>query len=430
MKDVHPILGVCLFVVLILIDNVLYGMKAALENVNESEFEEYDEKKKNRILKLTSKRSEFAKTLHVIAVIIDLVTGAFLLEIFAGAMVKYNIISSNFVAYVVVTCVLFVLLEVFGILVPERLALVKPWEYISKYYDIATALMVIFFPITKVITFVSGLIERMCGVDPHAELDKVSEEDIMDMVNEGHEQGVLLESEAKMINNIIEFDNKIVKDVMIHRKNIIAIEGSTTLEKAVQIFIEEGLSRIPIYEEDLDSVVGILHFKDAFKEYGDVAKRKLTILAFKDILYDAHFIPETRSINVLFKEMQLRKNHMSIVVDEYGQTDGLVTMEDIIEEIVGNILDEHDQDDNNIKKQSENVYVVDGLTALDELEELLDIEFDEKEFETLNGLLISKFGKIPSEHERFEIAYKGYIFKVLRVQNKIVSKVRIVKNDK
>ena len=431
MKDAHPLWGLLLFAVLLILNNILYGMKTAIRNVNDSDFEERpDDKKKEGIINLIEKPQHFINTLQVITVIIDITVGGLLLGMFAGFLRRSNLIEGKFLASAVVVTVLFVILEVFGILVPARLALRNSPAYIYRYYTFIKVVQVIFYPITLIITKLAGLVVRLLGIDPNEDIDNVTEEEIITMVNEGHEQGVILESEAKMITNIFEFGDKVAGDVMIHRKNIIAIDGNTTLENAVKMIIDAGMSRVPIYEEDIDNIVGILHFKDAFREYGDVGKRKLTVLAFKDMLYDAHFIPETRSISLLFKEMQTLKNHMSIVIDEYGQTAGLVTMEDIIEEIVGNIFDEHDAQEENITKKSENVYDVEGLTQLDDLEELLSIEFDEEEFDTLNGFLISKLGRIPEDDEKFEIEYKGCTFKPLEIDKKMITKVRIIKNDK
>lgn len=431
MKDAHPLWGLLLFAVLLILNNILYGMKTAIRNVNDSDFEERpDDKKKEGIINLIEKPQHFINTLQVITVIIDITVGGLLLGMFAGFLRRSNLIEGKFLASAVVVTVLFVILEVFGILVPARLALRNSPAYIYRYYTFIKVVQVIFYPITLIITKLAGLVVRLLGIDPNEDIDNVTEEEIITMVNEGHEQGVILESEAKMITNIFEFGDKVAGDVMIHRKNIIAIDGNTTLENAVKMIIDAGMSRVPIYEEDIDNIVGILHFKDAFREYGDFGKRKLTVLAFKDMLYDAHFIPETRSISILFKEMQTLKNHMSIVIDEYGQTAGLVTMEDIIEEIVGNIFDEHDAQEENITKKSENVYDVEGLTQLDDLEELLSIEFDEEEFDTLNGFLISKLGRIPEDDEKFEIEYKGYTFKPLEIDKKMITKVRIIKNDK
>jgi len=171
-----------------------------------------------------------------------------------------------------------------------------------------------------------------------------------------------------------------------------------------------------------------LHYRDAAKAYENVEKRKLTVMAFKDILYDAYLIPETRNIDTLFAEMQTNKQHMAIVVDEYGQTAGVVTMEDILEEIVGNIFDEFDEEEEYITKQEDDTYMADGLTMLEDLEDTLSMKFECEEIETLNGFLVSQIGKIPSVDEDIEVEYGGYIFKVLNIDDRIIGDVIIKKS--
>ncbi|MBQ8729641.1 MAG: CBS domain-containing protein, partial [Lachnospiraceae bacterium] len=231
-----------------------------------------------------------------------------------------------------------------------------------------------------------------------------------------------------MINNIIEFGDKTAGDIMTHRKNIIAIDASMTFEAAWHMMLEENVSRFPVYDEEIDNIIGILHYRDAAKAYENVEKRKLTVMAFKDILYDAYLIPETRNIDTLFAEMQTNKQHMAIVVDEYGQTAGVVTMEDILEEIVGNIFDEFDEEEEYITKQEDDTYMADGLTMLEDLEDTISMKFECEEIETLNGFFVSQIGKIPSADEDIEVEYGGYIFKVLNIDDRIIGDVIIKKS--
>lgn len=257
--------------------------------------------------------------------------------------------------------------------------------------------------------------------------DDVTEEEIMDMVNEGHEQGVLKEDEAEMIGNIFEFGEKKAQDVMTHRKNIVAIECHTTVEEAFDIILEENYSRYPVYNGDIDNIVGILHLRDLFKMYIDERNRVKTLLELRNqVLFHVSYIPETRNISLLFKSMQSKKVHMAVVVDEYGQTAGLVTMEDILEEIVGNIFDEYDEEEELISRQQDGSYIMDGQTLLKDIEDMFDIVFDCEDIDTINGYLIYKMGKIPLGGEEFECVCDGYRFRVLSVDNKMVTKVEAV----
>ena len=251
-------------------------------------------------------------------------------------------------------------------------------------------------------------------------------EEIMTMVNESHEQGVIQANEAEMITNIFELGEKDAKDIMTHRKNIDAVDGNMTLNEAVKFVLEQNNSRFPVYVDDFDNIVGILYLKDTMiiREKHEYDEWKIKDIP--DLLREAHFIPETKNISSLFKEMQSKKIHMGIVVDEYGQTSGLITMEDILEEIVGNIFDEYDEEENNIVYVGNNTYNIKGYTAIEDIEDELGIKFtNEDDYDTISGLLISKIERIPQEDEHPEIELDGYNFKVLKVEEKMISVVRM-----
>ena len=273
-------------------------------------------------------------------------------------------------------------------------------------------------------SFLSGLIKKITGKDKHEE--DISEE-IMDMVNESHEQGVIKESEAEMIGNIFEFGEKQAEDVMIHRKNIVALDGDYTVEQAFNFVMKENYSRYPVFDEDIDNVVGILHIRDLLKAYvTDDCKNKTLLEIGKNLMFEAYCIPETRNISTLFKEMKAKKTHMAIVVDEYGQTTGIITMEDILEEIVGNIFDEYDDEEEQIITREDGTFIMDGQITLEDVEDKLEIEFSCEDVDTLNGFLILELGKIPEESdEGFSVVCLGYKFTIYHVSNKMVDKVLV-----
>ena len=255
--------------------------------------------------------------------------------------------------------------------------------------------------------------------------DNVTDE-IKNIVQEGHQQVELLDSEAEMITNIIEFGDKEAHDIMTHRKNIVAIDADTTIKDCFEFVLGENYSRFPVYEGDIDHIIGVMHLRDLLKIYADSYKRNHTIYELKDeMLFDPHFIPETRNINALFKSMQSEKVHMAVVVDEYGQTTGIVTMEDILEEIVGNIMDEYDVEEQYIVRDSDGSYIMDGYTQLDDIEDMLNISFADEDSDTLSGFIISRMEHLPEDNEQFEVWYSGYRFSVLEVDNKRVKKVRV-----
>ena len=235
---------------------------------------------------------------------------------------------------------------------------------------------------------------------------------------------------AGLIHNIIRYLDKDAKDIMTHRKNIIVLDGDESLEDALRFMLEEKFSRFPICEGEIDSIIGIMHLREAMSCYLDEKLRKIPLKELKGYIRPAAFIPETKSIDTLFKEMQADKNHIRIVLDEYGQTSGLVTMEDILEEIVGNILDEHDEEEEWIRKMPDGNYLVNGMVDLEDLEEIIPIVFEKEEFETLNGFLIHQLDRIPGEDEQCIIDYEGYRFVVLLVDNNTIQRVKIEKRWK
>ena len=232
---------------------------------------------------------------------------------------------------------------------------------------------------------------------------------------------------AGLIHNIIRYMDKDAKDIMTHRKHITVIDSGELLEDALKFMLGENYSRFPICEGEIDSIIGIIHLREAMSCYLDEKLRKVPLRELTGYIRPAAFIPETKSIDTLFKEMQADQNHIRIVLDEYGQTSGLVTMEDILEEIVGNILDEHDEAEVRIQRQQNGNYLVNGMVGLDDLEDVLAISFDQEEFETLNGFLVHQLDRIPGEDERCVVDYGGYRFTVLLVDNNTIHRVKIEK---
>ena len=235
---------------------------------------------------------------------------------------------------------------------------------------------------------------------------------------------------AGLIHNIIRYMDKDAKDIMTHRKNIVAIDGDTVLEDALRFMLKENYSRFPICEGEIDEIIGIVHLREAMSCYLEENLKGLKLKELKGYIRPAAFIPETKSIDTLFKEMQADQNHIRIVLDEYGQTSGLVTMEDILEEIVGNILDEHDEEEEWIRRLQEGSYLVNGMAGLEDIEDVLPIEFEKDEYETLNGFLVHQLDRIPGEDEQCVVDYGGYRFTVLLVDNNIIQRVKIEKRWK
>ncbi|MCR5545194.1 MAG: hemolysin family protein [Lachnospiraceae bacterium] len=359
------------------------------------------------------------------------ITGVFasgLSVYFIWKFIESHIVASH-MHYLLLYClfvgVLYILYLGVGIFVPYHLSSKDAKKVFLKLKKWYWGIETVFSPMRVIANGISIPVSILFGVDPRKEIDDVTEEDVIDLINEGHEQGVFKASEATMIQNIFEFDDKIARDIMINRKNVCALDGDGTLKDAIRFFNDNHYSRIPVYIEDLDHIIGIIHMKEILKYSSrtDLYNRKIRDLA--DIMYTPEFVPETHGIHTLFTQMQLSKSHLIVVVDEYGQMSGIVSMEDILEEIVGNIEDEHDVEDESVLELPKDEYLMHGSTDMDEVMEKLNLSIDDCEFETLNGFLTNLLGEVPKDGEKYEISYENYLFHVLGVENKIVTDVRV-----
>lgn len=441
MDDGYLPLSILILLGFILVDALLYGFGAALQNMNINNLEKAAEEGSDRagkILALIDRPAEFINTVQAVTNLIGIVTGAYVLQQFGGlfqllaGMVPESRGRLVFaVCFILAAAALTAVLISFGIIIPKKLGAKHPESWGYGVYPAVKVIVTVLKPFTFLISGLSALVLKPMGIDVNSPDDNVTEEDIMLMVTEGHEQGVVEADEAEMITNIFEMNDTVAGEIMTHRKNIAALDVTMTLDEAVTFILTKAKnSRFPVYEKDIDDIVGILHMRDALNWAEKEENRALPLGELPGLLREAHFIPETRHIDTLFKEMQSQKIHMEIVVDEYGQTAGIVTMEDILEEIVGNILDEYDEEEELISLRDDGSVLFDGLTHLEDVAEALHIEFDEEEcenYDTLNGFLISKLDRIPMEGEQPEVEYKGYLFRVLSVENKILREVTAVK---
>ncbi|MFR6617231.1 MAG: hemolysin family protein [Blautia massiliensis (ex Durand et al. 2017)] len=311
----------------------------------------------------------------------------------------------------------------------RRVGTYHPEKYAYRYLKLVHFWVMVLRPFTLFITWIARLAAVPFGVELNRTEAAVTEEEIISIVDEAHEQGVIQENEAEMIQNIISFNETEAHDIMTHRTNVVAFDQEVLLKNMIDTMLEEGNSRYPVYEENIDNIRGIVHYKDALKFMTQNPWAKFKPLKeLPGIIREASLIPETRSIGDLFHTMQAKKIHMAVVVDEYGQTAGIVTMEDILEEIVGDILDEYDEDEVTIRTQKDHSLIIDGLAYLEDVEEELDIDFGDVEFETLNGYLTSFLGHVPSKKDvDVVIKANGYMFTILSIGNKTISKVRAEK---
>lgn len=427
-----PLIGSILFIVLLILEGLLSVFVYAVDNCNESNVEEdakEGNKKAMRILYYLDNLINLKEELHIITAICYSIACIYCLPNIAIALILKFSVEVTLYRYLVFAGVIilgFVLLAS-NYMATAKIGAVKEEKAAYVLLGIANVSFAIAMPIRKMLSFLSNILVRIVGVDPNKNLDEVSEDEIISMVNEGHEQGVIESSEAEMIHNIFEFTDKDAEDIMIHRKNMIMLPADMTFGDAFDFVLENKISRFPVYEEDVDNIIGVIHIRDIFERVKEQDIYELHIKDVKGLIRDIQFIPETRSISNLFNSMQQEKNHMVIVVDEYGQTSGLVTMEDILEEIVGNIFDEYDEENQSIVRLMDGSFQIDGMTPLEEVSEALGINLPEEDFDTMNGYLIGLIDHIPSEEEKIKITADGYRFEVLSVENKMIHLVHAVK---
>ncbi len=444
MEEDGPMASIFFFAALLLIDIFFYGFGAAVNSLNDKEIErraeEERDKKSIRLRTIIGNPAEYEHTVQMVTTLTNIVIGAVHLslllhllsngiEFVAERQLKLGDIPASILftmAAVLSTFLLLYITLTLGVLLPKKMAAKIPekWAYacITPVFFVTKLLS----PFMGLVTASTAGILKLFGLHGKASGTDVTEE-IIHMVNEGHEQGLIQASEAEMISNIFEFGDKEAQDIMTHRNNIVAIDVDTTLREAIALMLEEQNSRYPVYEENIDHIIGILHLKDVMRFQTDASNQERPLRELGGLMRDPVFIPQTRHIDELFREMQAEKQQMAIVVDEYGQTDGLVAMEDILEEIVGNIMDEYDEVSEHIEEKGQDEYVIEGKTPLEELEERFGISFEDEEFETLNGFLIARLDKIPEPDEDFNMDYGGFNFKIQSVKNKMIQSVLVTR---
>lgn len=439
--DSSPIRGLILFVVVLFFNFIMYCFGEACQNVNEGELEDKaagGDGRAKKLLKIVDKPRRFITTVQLTGTAFAIAVGFYqirmygklLTDLMAGLLESNGRTAVAIGAYILTALVILIALLAVGIIVPQRIGRKNPDKWTFRLVGVVSVIVVLLTPITMVATGFAKLILKLIGIDYNDDNENVTEEEIMSMVNEGQEQGILEEQEAEMISNIIELDEKEASEIMTHRTNIVAIDGNQTLSEAVEFIIDEINSRFPVYDEDIDNIIGIAHIRDIFTCYKKGGMADKPIKEIKELMREPKFIPETRNIDTLFGEMQREKNHMVIIIDEYGQTAGIVTMEDILEEIVGNIFDEYDEEDTSIVRENENMYIIKGITPLGDIEDELDIKFDEEDYGTLNGYLISKLDRIPSENDKIVLETKDCRYEVLSIEGKMISLVRVTVLEK
>lgn len=426
---------IIILIILIMINAFFAASEIAFISLNDAKIEKQAKegnKKAKIIEKMLQTPSKFLATIQIGITLAGFLSSAFASDTFAEMLAPImneifpviNVEIWEAIAIVIVTIILSFFTLVFGELVPKRLAM-KNYEKIAfGTIKIIRALSIITAPFVKLLTVVTNAISKIFGVNESDE-EVVTEEEIKMMVDQGEEKGTIQEDEKELINNVFEFNDITVSEIMKHRKDIFAVDINITKEELMKELSKEEYrySRVPVYDETIDEIKGILYMKDLLK---NINKKEFKL---KNIVKEGYFVSQNRLINEVFKELQKNKLQMAIVVDEYGGTAGLLTMEDIVEELVGDIYDEYDKVEEEYEQLDENTYILVGNMPIHDVNKILNANIPEGDYDTISGFLQEELGRIPKEDENPIIETKEVTFKIEEYEDKRILKVKACRNN-
>ena len=425
---------IIILLILILINAFFAASEIAYISLNDAKIEKLareGNKKAKQIEKMLKTPSKFLATIQIGITLAGFLSSAFASDAFADVLAPAlnNLIPAittevwKGISIVIITIILSFFTLILGELVPKRIAM-KHYEKLAfSTIGIIKTLSIITAPFVKLLTATTNLISKLFGVTENEE-EIVTEEEIKMMVDQGEESGSIDRTEKELINNVFELNDITVSEIMTHRTDIFAIDITTTKEELLDELEEQEYkySRIPVYDETIDEIKGILYTKDVLK---NINKKTFSV---KKIMKEAYFVSQTKLINELFKELQKNKKHIAIIVDEYGGTEGIITMEDILEELVGNIYDEYDEIEDEYQKIDDNTYMINGSMPIYDVNKLLNSKIPEGDYDTLSGFLQEEMGRIPKDEETPIIETKWATFKIEQTEDKRILWVKACKN--
>ncbi|MBG0762227.1 HlyC/CorC family transporter [Acholeplasma laidlawii] len=431
-------LQIFLIVFFIVLNGIFAASEIALVSANRREIQEDADadgkkaKKAKRVLKLIENPTRFLSTIQIGITMFGFINGVIAADAFSNLISDQIANWTGFDTLIIIPVVTFIITliltyfqVIFGELVPKRIAMKSPERVSYIFIGFLSVIAVIMKPFVVLLTSSANLIIRLFGINPQDDDDTLSEEELILELNASESKGFIDSSENEMIQNIFEFDSTTVEEVMTHRTEVSAINVNSTRDELVKFVTNEKYTRFPVYEETLDKIVGTLHVKDLLKYLSDHEdKNEFDI---QEILRDPLFVPQSKNTRALFREMKLTKTHIAIVIDEYGGTAGIITFEDLIEEILGNISDEYDEDEEEIQTISEDSYEIDGLIDLDDVEDLIHAGLPIEDYDTLSGFILGQLGRFPDEDESIVVVYGSYRFEVLSYVDKIIESVLVTR---
>ena len=425
---------ILVLIILIGLNAFFAASEIAFISLNDNKIEKQAKegnKKAKQIQRMLESPSKFLATIQIGITLAGFLSSAFASDTFADmlAPVLNNLIPIGVsvwqnISIIIITIILSFFTLIFGELVPKRLAM-KNYEKIAfGTIGIIRAISIITAPFVKFLTITTNAISKLFGVGENEE-EIVTEEEIKMMVDQGEENGTIEEEEKELINNVFEFNDITVSEIMTHRTDIFAVDINTSAEELLEEIVKDECkhSRIPVYDETIDEIKGVLYVKDLLK---NIQKKNFKI---KNLMKEAYFVSQSKLINELFRELQKNKKQIAIIIDEYGGTAGLITMEDILEEIVGDIYDEYDEIEEEYQKIDDKTYILSGSMPIYDVNKLLESHIPEGDYDTLSGYLQEELGRIPSEEENPVIETEELTFKIEEYEDKRIMKVKVCKNE-
>lgn len=419
--DIVPKLMLIFF--LILVNAFFSCAEIAIFSVNKNKIlalVENGDKRAKLLLKMIESPSKLLSTIQVAITLANFFASASAAISLSNKLEHSltNLPYARELSVVIVTLILSYLSLVLGELVPKRIGLQKSLGISLSLVGILNVFSIIFTPLIFILTVSTNAMVFILGFSKNKESDDLSKEEMIAVLNNGN----LEKPEKEMMENIIDFDELLAREVMIPRPNIFAIQKNETIESLLNKKNITTYSRVPVYDEDLDDVIGILHIKDLLL----LQDKSVTA---ESLMKEAYFVPDTKKVSQLFMEMKTNNNHMAILIDEYGGVSGIVTLEDLLEELVGDITDEYDKKIYNIVEIGKNKYLVNGDLSINDLNDFLKTDFYSEHYDSVGGLVIEHIGYIPDDNANIDDIYiDGACFKVLKVKNKKIQKVLIKKD--
>ena len=421
---------ILIIVILILLNAFFASAEIAFISLNDAKIDKQAKegnKKAKKIKDMLVNPSKFLATIQIGITLAGFLSSAFAAETFASELApilndkipQIGLAAWNNISIILITIILSYFTLIFGELVPKRLAMKNCEKIAFASIGIIKTISVVTAPFVKFLTFSTNIVSKLFGVSENEE-ETVTEEEIRMMVDVGEEKGTIDKSEKNMINRVFEFNDKVVSEIMIPRTDIFALDMNMSISEVIEELSEDlRYSRVPVYEENVDNIKGIVYIKDILLSKKDKKTR------IRNLMKEAYFVPETKRINELFDELRKHRRQIAIVVDEYGGTSGIVTIEDILEEIVGEIYDEYDEVEKTVEKIDETTYLLNGNIAIYEVEDYLNISIEEGEYDTLSGYLVEKLGRIPNEKDKGKlIETEKVIYKLEKIEDKHIEKVK------